>query len=56
MHRTKKGNRRRFGTKLHIGTDPRGLARHLDGTAASVAKWLCSHFAGACAMLGSDLH
>ena len=37
MHRTRKGNRWHFGMKLHIGTDPRGLARHLEGTAANVA-------------------
>ena len=28
MHQTGKGNRWHFGMKLHIGTDPRGLARH----------------------------
>ena len=32
MHRTRKGNRRHFGMKLHIGTDP-----PLEGTVASVA-------------------
>ena len=37
MHRTKKGNRWHFGMKLHIGTDPRDLVHHLEGTAASVA-------------------
>ena len=37
MHQTKKGNRWHFGMKLHIGTDPRGLVHHLEGTAASVA-------------------
>ncbi len=37
MYRTRKGNQRHFEMKLHIGTGPRGLARHLDGTAANVA-------------------
>ena len=37
MHQTKKGNRWHFGMKLHIGTDPRGLVHHLEGTAANVA-------------------
>ena len=37
MHQTRKGNRWHFGMKLHIGTDTRGLARHLEGTAANVA-------------------
>ena len=37
MHQTKKGNQWHFGMKLHIGTDPPGLVRHLEGTAASVA-------------------
>ena len=37
MHRTRKGNRWHFGMKLHVGTDPRGLVHHLEGTAASVA-------------------
>ncbi len=30
-------NRRHFGMKLRIGTDPRGLVCHLEGTAANVA-------------------
>ena len=37
MHQTKKGNQWHFGMKLHIGTDPRGLVHHLEGTAANVA-------------------
>ena len=36
MHRTKKGNQRHFGMKLHIGTDPRDLVHHLEGTAVNV--------------------
>ena len=36
MHQTKKGNRWHFGMKLHIGTDPRGLAHHLEVMAANV--------------------
>ncbi len=36
MHQTKKGNQWHFGMKLHIGTGPRGLARHLEGTAVNV--------------------
>ena len=36
MHRTRKGNRRHFGMKPHICTDPRGLVHHLEGTAANV--------------------
>ncbi len=36
MHQTRKGNRWHFGMKLHIGTDPRGLVHHLEGTAANV--------------------
>ncbi len=36
MHRTRKGNRWHFGMKLHIGTDPWGLARHPEGTVANV--------------------
>ncbi len=36
MHQTRKGNQWHFGMKLHIGTDPRGLVHHLEGTAANV--------------------
>ena len=36
IHRTKKGNRWHFGMKLHVGTDPRGLVHHPEGTVASV--------------------
>ena len=32
MHRTRKGNRRHFEMKLHIGTNPQGLVHHLEGT------------------------
>ena len=35
MHRTRKGCQWHFGMKLHIGTDPRGLVHHLEGTAAN---------------------
>ncbi len=34
-YRTRKGNRWHFGMKLHIGTDPRRLVHHLEGTAAN---------------------
>ncbi len=37
MHRTKKGNRRHFRMKLHIGINPRVLVHRLEGTAANVA-------------------
>ena len=36
MHRTKKENQWHFGMKLHVGTDPRGLMHHPEGTAANV--------------------
>ena len=40
MHRTRKENQQHFGMKLRTGTDPRGLVRHLEGTAPSIAPAL----------------